>query len=99
MKRFYVVKPEELENFGFVKTQDGRCFYKSHRSPCVWYDKNTKRLLVQAMTVEAIAVFCEMYKKGVFKILDDNVEPSYTMRVTEEEMKMIFEKRQKNERV
>ena len=97
MKQFYVVVPHRLEEFGFQKSQrSGRWFYQSHRATCVWMDEDSQRLIFQSPSKDCIAVICELYKNGIIEICDDNIEPYFVMKLTEEEMKLVFERRKKN---
>lgn len=92
MKQFYVKEPSKLKDFGF-NYKNGMYFIVTHRATNIWVDEDSMRLVFQSPSKDCIAIVCEMYKQGVIEILDDEEKVTYNMKVTEEEMKWIFEKR------
>ena len=96
MKQFYVKDLERLKDFGF-KYRDGEYFMVTHRAANVWINEDSRRMVFASPSKDFIALICEMYKQDVIEIFDDKEEPTFNMKVTEEEMKMIFERRNANE--
>lgn len=92
MKQFYIKDLSRLKDFGF-NYKNGYYFIITHRAPNVWIDENTQRMTIQSPSKDMIALICEMYKDGVVEIVDDQEPATFNMKVTEEEMKVIFDLR------
>lgn len=93
MKQFYVADLSKLNDYGFFY-KNGRYWWRhKNRTMAMWVCEHSQRLTFQSPSRECIAVVCEMYKDNVFTIVDDNAQETINMKVTEEEMKMIFDKR------
>ena len=94
MKQFYIKDLSRLKDFGF-NYMNGYYSIVTHRAPNVWIDENTQRMTIQSPSKDMIALICEMYKDGVVEIVDDQEPATFNMKVTEEEMKVIFDLRKK----
>jgi len=96
MKHFFVADTSKLTDYGFVRKNGRYWWIYKNRTPAMWVCEHSQRLTLQSPSRECIAVMCEMYKDNVFTIVDDNAQETFNMKVTEEEMKMIFDKRKEH---
>lgn len=92
MKRYYVNDLSRLKDFGFLY-KDGRHFYISKRATAMYTYDDNPRLVFMSLTHDCVAIICEMYKQGIITIFDDEDPPTYNMKVTEEEMSLIYKMR------
>ena len=96
MKQFYVKDLSTLSKYGFSQRENGRQSYICNLNRGTWnmgVDKDSHRLTFYSPSKECIALICEMYKNGDLEIFDDTEPPTINMKVSEEEMKMIYQHR------
>lgn len=98
MKQFYIKDLTRLKDYGF-QHRNNRYWFVSHRATCMWVMEDSQRLVFQSPSKDCIAIVCEMYKNNVLEIFDDNEIATFNMKVTEEEMKMIYQIRKEKEGV
>ena len=97
MKQFYVKDLSKLKDYGFWLTDRHEYWWRLKRALNVIVHEDSGMMTFFSPSKDAIALVCEMYKNGIIEILDDEETATYNMKVTEEEMKMIFERRKANE--
>lgn len=97
MKQFYVKDLSKLKDYGFWLTDRHEYWLRLKRALNVIVHEDSGMMTFFSPSKDAIALVCEMYKNGLIEILDDEETATYNMKVTEEEMKMIFERRKANE--
>lgn len=99
----FIVKPHvDITKYGFIlKDKDGTSVY-------IWFRKNKfgrggvnmhycvidRRITVQSASSDCIAVLCEMYKNGDLEMVPEKA--FINMKLTEEEVKIIKERRKAN---
>ena len=100
MIQFYVKDLSSLEKYGFNQLDSGRGRYVCKLHKRTWnmgVDKDSQRLTFYSPSRECIALVCEMYKNVDIEIFEDTVEHSITMKVSEEEARIIYQMRKLNE--
>ena len=98
MIQFVVNDLTKLNDYGF--RHDDVCgtynyvyLHKGGRTGALsmYVDENSHRLVLFSPSRIAVAVLCKMYKDGIMDFYEDEKEATFTMKVTEEEMKIIFD--------
>ena len=92
MIQFYVPDCEKLYSYGFIY-KSGRYWWRRRRTMAMWVCEDSQRLTFQSPSRDCIAVVCQMYKDGALVIKEDCEEATFNMKVTEEEMHLIYERR------
>lgn len=93
MKQFYIKDLSKLEQYGFFTANETEYWIRLKKSLNIIINKYSKMMTFFSPSKDAIALVCEMYKDGVIEIFDDQEPATFNMKVTEEEMKVIFDLR------
>ena len=103
MIQFVIKDLTRLANYGFI--YDGERgeyrYYSKHKygrgALCMQVHEDSQRLVYMSPSRVAVAVSCKMYKDGIMDFYEDEETATFTMKVTEEEMKIIFNIRKDKE--
>ena len=97
MRHFVINDFTKLEEFGFLRTENGWYHIKTNRRTNAYIDEETGEASIQSPSKEMVYIFCEMYKDGVLTSYDDDVDKGYRMVLTKEEKDLILKLRQEKE--
>lgn len=103
MIQFVVKDLTKLTNYGFIHDSERKEYrYYSQRkfgrgALCMQVHEDSHRLVYMSPSRVAVAISCRMYKDGVIDFFDEEPTPTYTMKVSEEEMKTIFKMREEKQ--
>jgi hypothetical protein len=98
MKHFYVNDLTKLKDYGFWLTERHEYWLRCKRALNIIVQEDSGMMTFYSPSRDAIAIVCEMYQKGIIEILDDCETATYNMKVTEDEMKLIYRLRKENEK-
>ena len=95
MRHFVINDFTRLEEFGFLRTENGWYHIKTNRRTNAYVNKDTGEITIQSASKEMIYIMCELYKSGVMSSFDDKVDGGYRMVLTKEERDSIIMSRLK----